>query len=141
MANPGRAGGPRAASHALQAMRDATRDRKKSLFRAADDVPAHVARQRRRWRSGFAILFGLMLMPICYETSLLSVARWKSMTGPSVTVETPVLDTIQTGYRQVIRVGGRAVSSRFHNVPWRPSWVLAIGAFWFLLGWMFFRRT
>ncbi|MFO0957074.1 MAG: hypothetical protein U0800_06340 [Isosphaeraceae bacterium] len=140
MANPGRSGGPRAAANALQAMRDATRNRKRSSFRAADDVPAHVSRRRRRWRSGFAIFFGLLLMPICYETTALSVARWRSMTGPSATVHTPVLNALDSGYKQVTRMGSRAVSSRFNNVPWRPSWVLAFGAVWCLLGWMFFRR-
>jgi len=80
-------------------------------------------------------------MPVCYEATALSVARWKSMTGPSATVETPVLNALDSGYKQIMRTGGHAVSSRFHNVPWKPSWVLAFGAVWCFLGWMFFRRT
>lgn len=132
--------GPRAAADALQAMRDATRKRKQHLFRAADDVSIDTRRRRIRWRGILAILVGILAAPICYETTTLSVARWQSLTGQNARVSTPVLDTVQSSYRDLSRISNRAVRSKFYDLPWKPSWVLAFGAVWCLIGWLYFRK-
>jgi hypothetical protein len=133
--------GPRAAADALQAMRDATRRRKQHMFRAADDVSSDTRKRRLRWRGILAVLVGVMLAPILYETTALSVARWRSLTGPSTSVSTPVLNSMQSSYNDLSRAGNRAVRSKFHDLPWKPRVVLACGAVWCVIGWLYFRKS
>jgi hypothetical protein len=122
-------------------MRDATRRRKQHLFRAADDIPLDLRHRRRRLRGLLAVLVGLLVAPICYETTALSVARWRSLGGRTTTVSTPVLDGIQSTYREFRRTGNRVVESKFHDLPWKPQWVLACGAVWVVIGWLYFRKV
>lgn len=132
-------GPPLAALSPLRTIREGAGS--KPPRRSGSDVPIEIRhRRRRRWRNTFAVLLGLMMAPLFYEASTLSVARWRSMTGPSVTVRTPVLDTVQSASNELTRLGSRTIRSKFNNLPWRPTYVLAFGAVWVFMGWMWLRR-
>lgn len=83
--------------------------------------------RRRRGDLVLALFLALVLVPVAYESVTSCAARWQSMVGPTVTVETPILDTIQTtlawGYSALHHQFSRAV----HNTPWKPSLVIGCG--------------
>jgi hypothetical protein len=96
---------------------------------------------RRRGDLALALLAALVLTPVAYESANQCLARWRSMVGPSVTVETPVLDTIHNTFSRGIYVLRYQFVSIFHNTPWKPSVVIACGLVLALLASVPLRRT
>lgn len=86
------------------------------------------------------ILLGLLTTPVLYEVTTLSAARWRSLTGPKVTVDTPVLDALARMGRESLSFVTNFAHDRLHDLPWRLSILAAVGAVWVVLGWKILRR-
>jgi hypothetical protein len=96
---------------------------------------------RRRGDLVLALLVAILLTPIAYESAARCAARWRSMVGPSVAVETPVLDAIHAALSRGVYILRYQLASTFNNTPWKPSVVIACGLVFALLTSLPLRRT
>jgi hypothetical protein len=104
-----------------------------------DAPPA--ARPRRRGELVLPLVLALVLTPIAYESAARCVARWRSMVGPTVTVETPVLDALNETLSRGVYVFRYQLVSTFNNTPWNPTVVIGCGLAFALLASVPLRRT
>jgi hypothetical protein len=85
---------------------------------------------RPKRRAVLAMALGLALSPLVFEGSSLCAAQWRSMAGPVVSVQTPVLDTFGWIFTSIGSSVSQSISSMFHSVPWRPSVVIPLTFVW-----------
>jgi hypothetical protein len=97
--------------------------------------------RRVRGELWLAIIIAVLLTPVAYESVSQCVARWQSMTGPTVTVETPILDAIQSTLVRVVSTVQHRFSRAVHNTPWKPSLVIGCGIMLALLASVPLRRV
>ena len=93
----------------------------------ADDPPPP---RRSRLRTVLTILLGLALAPLVHEGALLCVANWRAMNGETTYVQTPVLDAIGVTLNQSSDSVQTTVGGFFHNLPWRPEYVIGVALAW-----------
>lgn len=86
--------------------------------------------KRPKRRALVAVVLGLAFSPIVFEASSLCAAQWRSMNGPIVTVQTPVLDTFAWLFGSIWAIASQTVGKAFHNIPWRPSLVIPLTFAW-----------
>jgi hypothetical protein len=100
---------------------------RKLLAQPLDDWP----RRRRSWTSiALAVLIVPLISPVLYESTVVCVSRWKALCGVPMTVETPVLDAIVSEW-ETVRLELHWVSRRyFHDMSWKPSYVIPIALSW-----------
>ncbi len=96
-----------------------------------DDPPPP---RRSRLRSVAAVVAGLALAPLVYEAGLIGVASWRAMSGVEMHVHTPVLDALSARWESAREAARLSLSAVFHDVPWRPDYVLAVAVVWVIAG-------
>lgn len=86
------------------------------------------------------IILGLISTPLIHDGTKICLTRWQSLFGPSVSCETPAIDAVMSTFDAVYSATRDQSSAPFHNVPWSPAHVLAIGAVWTVCGYMILMR-
>lgn len=102
------------------------------------DVPTEP--RVRRFSRIRAVLLGVLLTPLVYESTLISMARWRSMLGGAAPVETPVLDGINADLDRIGYAIRGAVAAWFQDPPWQAGGVLALGGVLAFVGWVLLIR-
>src|SRR5258708_2461558 len=86
---------------------------------------------KRSWfGSGLWVLMGLAMSPLVYEAALLCLANWRVMQGGDRYVATPALDRVSRVFAELRYCLGQSVNPIFHDLPWRPEYVLGLAAAW-----------
>jgi hypothetical protein len=85
---------------------------------------------RPKRRAVLAVALGLALSPLVFEASSLCTAQWRSMAGPVVIVQTPVLDTLGWIFTSTGSSVSHSIAGMLHSVPWRPSVVIPLTFVW-----------
>jgi hypothetical protein len=99
---------------------------------AIQSIPFGELPARRRWRAhAFAIVaLGLLMTPFIHDGTMILLARWQSIFGPTPAVETPFLDALTETWSSSYRALDRGSTHAFRNVPWSPATVLGVGGVW-----------
>ncbi|MBX6312795.1 MAG: hypothetical protein IRY99_07755 [Isosphaeraceae bacterium] len=85
-------------------------------------------------RNILAVMLGLAISPILYESSRLCAANWQGMHGEAPYVETPIIDAVGISLASASQAIGQSVERFVHDTPWNPRYVLAVGLAWVLIG-------
>lgn len=96
-----------------------------------DELPA---RPLRRARAFLMVAIGVLLTPLIYDGTMVLLARWQSLFGPTPAVETPFLDALAAFVADTYRSFDQGTTRTFRNVPWSPSAVLGLGFAWVVVG-------
>lgn len=107
------------------------------LFPPTRDEPA--LRKGRGGRIALTVLLASLMVP-AYESARICQARWRAMTGPIRTVETPVIDAMTAGVRGVIGPARSSIGRAFRDVPWNPALAIPFACAWALIAILFMRR-
>lgn len=92
------------------------------------DLDSPLSTRPRSWRKpALTLLLTLALLPVAYESAARCLANWRSMTGPSVHVETPILNAIQHTLHLGVSAIQHQITQALQNTPWKPSIVIACG--------------
>ena len=88
-------------------------------------------RRRRDWFRWLPyVLLGFLLAPLCYELTIVCIARWQALYGPVPRIDTPVLNVISVKYNYLVRLVRRFAQSPFRMLPWKPSAIMLVGLSW-----------
>lgn len=96
-----------------------------------DDPPSP---RRSRVRPVLTVLLGLALAPLVHEGALLAIANWRAMNGDVIYVRTPVIDALGTAVSQTSESVQTTVGGFFHELPWRPEYVIGVAVAWAIGG-------
>lgn len=101
--------------------------------------------QRKPWcsprqRAALAVVLGLALAPIVFESSALCASRWVAMYGQLSTPHTPVLDLLGKGLAELSSAFSLTFRRTFFNLPWKAQMVIPLTIAWAFLGSLFMLR-
>lgn len=97
--------------------------------------------KRSRGSAVLALTCLVLLAPILYESGLMILASWSSMTGAHIEAKTPVLNALSGWTRAAGQEARTRASWAFISSPWDPSLAVPIAIFWALaIALVFLRR-
>ncbi len=89
-------------------------------------IDHHLGPRQRSSQGVKLLILSLLLVPLLYDGTKVTIAQWSTLFGPKPVISTPVFDLVGSYAERSTRELRRMTRLPFRKLPWRTEWAVGL---------------